>query len=174
MYVPFQEVKALANITQVAEWLKLNLRNNRTQCPRNEGDKREIAVTPEKNLYKCFGCNVGGDQISLAAHVLGFDQKKAAAQIMAHFHGYKPAEKGLPEGGLDYLEAKHEEVQRLGISEETARMLGVGFAPRGTMRGRVLFPLRDRSGKLLGYIGYNELLEQPLKLPSNLVVPLKS
>lgn len=168
MYIPFDEVKQLANIVQVAEWLKLQLRHNRGQCPINQGDKREIAITPEKNLYRCFGCDVGGDQISLAAHVLQVDQKKAAYEIQAHFHGYRPEQRGLPPDGLDYLEAENAHVQALGLAVETAKELGIGWAPRGTMAKRVLFPLRDSVGKLIGYVGFNPL-DGSLKLPSDLV-----
>ena len=167
MFIDFAEVKRLTTILAVAEWLKLPIKNNRCQCPINEGEKREIAITPEKGLYKCFGCDVGGDMISLAAHVLQVDQKKAAAEIMAHFHGYKPAAKGLPPEGLDYLDAGHESVVALGISKEKALQLGIGFAPRGTMRNHVLIPLRDLTGVLLGYAGIP--VGTPVKLPSNLL-----
>jgi len=164
-YIPFDEVKRLANILQVAEWLRLQLRNNRCQCPRNEGDKREIAITPDKNLYQCFGCKVGGDQISLAAHILGVDQKQAAAQIMEHFQGYKPAALSkLPTGGLPYLECSHASVQSLGIPAEIAAAIGIGYAGKGTLAGRVLFPIRSDKGKLLGYVGFRDDKEPRLKV----------
>lgn len=165
-YIPFDEVKRLANILQVADWLRLPLRNNRCQCPRNEGDKREIAITPHRDLYHCFGCEVGGDQISLAAHVLGIDQKEAALAIQKHFHGYVPkaVERKLPKGGLDYLEPEHQLVQALNIAPEIAAAIGIGYAGRGTLAGRVLFPLRDERGRLYGYVGFRADREPYLKV----------
>ena len=168
MFIDFKAVKQLASLEQVATWLGLDIKNGRTQCPVNEGDKRELVFTYDKGLWHCFGCKKGGDQIELVAHVLQVPQKEAAQHIQTKFHGYTPVKKGLPEEGLDYLEAEHIEVQALGLSPETAIELGIGYAPRGTMIKRVLFPLRDKGGKLLGYIGFNATMTPILKLPSNL------
>jgi DNA primase len=165
-YVDFREVKALADIVTVANWLGLELKQNRCQCSVNEGEKRELVLTPEKNLFYCFGCKEGGDQIKLVSHICQIDQKQAAQHIMSRFHGYTPAKKGLPADGLDYLDHAHASVQALGLSPEKAAELGIGWAPRGTMRNHLLIPLRDKTGRLLGYLGYGE---SGLKLPKNLV-----
>ena len=166
MFVDFKQVRALATISQVAEWLMLEMKNNRTQCPANEGDKRELVLTPEKELFYCFGCKRGGDSIELTAHVMGVSQKDAALHIQSRFHGYTPDKRGLPENGLDYLDYGHITVKALGLSPEKAEALGIGWAPRGTMRNRLLIPLRDTSGKLLGYISYGD---DGFRLPRNLV-----
>ena len=175
MFLDFQAIKRLASLRDVVAWLGLNVKNNRCQCPVNEGDNREMVFTFDKGIWNCFGCKkkvdpktkTGGDQIELVAHVLQVDQKQAAAHISKRFHGYAPAQKGLPESGLDYLEAEHEAVQALGISPEKAVQLGIGYAPRGTMVKRVLFPIRDTSGKLLGYLGVPPGAD--VKLPKSLV-----
>lgn len=166
-YVDFQEVKRATTLQLVAEWLGLQPRNNRCQCPINQGDKRELVINTEKQLFYCFGCKVGGDLIKLASHINGVDQKLAAIAIQKHFTGYEPAKKGLPEGGLDYLLYEHEAVQNLGIAPERALQLGIGYANRGTMNKRILFPVRDTSGKLLGYLGVSPGAD--IKLPKNLV-----
>ena len=44
-------------------------------------------------------------------------------------------------------------------------MLGIGYAGKGTMIKRVLFPIRTEDGKLVGYIGYNANLDPQVKLP---------
>ena len=165
-YIDFQEVKALADIVTVANWLGLELKHNRGQCSVNEGDKRELVLTPEKNLFYCFGCKEGGDQIKLVSHICQIDQKQAAQHIMTRFHGYTPAKKGLPPDGLDYLDHAHESVQALGLSRDKAEELGIGWASRGTMRNHLLIPLRDKTGHLLGYLGYGE---SGIKLPKNLL-----
>lgn len=167
MFVDFKQVKLLATIHQIAEWLGLKLKQNRAQCPVNYGDVRELVISPDKAMFYCFGCKVGGDLIGLAAHVNQTDQKAAAVAIQQHFHGYQPSERGLPADGLDYLQAEHDHVQALGLSPAKAKELGIGYAPRGTMIKRVLFPLRDHNGRLLGYLGYAQ--DGTLKLPKNLL-----
>lgn len=91
----------------------------------------------------------------------------AAAELQKAFQTPQTAPQAtkLPEGGLDYLLADHEAVQALGLSKEQAVRLGIGFAPKGIMRGRICFPLRDPEGKLLGYCGYAEGMEPALKFP---------
>jgi len=167
MFLDFKAIKRLASLEQVAAWLGLDIKNGRAQCPVNEGGKRELVLTYDKGMWYCFGCKKGGDQIELVSHVCQIDQKQAAQHIQTKFHGYTPAKKGLPEEGLDYLVAEHEHVQALGLSPATAEEFGIGFAPRGTMIKRVLFPLRDKKGKLLGYIGYSQ--DGTIKLPKALL-----
>ena len=170
MYIDFQEVKRLATLQQVAAWLGLDLKNNRCACPINIGDKREMVFTIEKQMFNCFGCRVGGDIIELVAHVQKLDKKSAARAIEKQFRGYEPAKKGLPDGGLEYLDPDHEAVKALGLSPDAARRIGAGFAPRGTMIKRVLIPIREPTGKLIGYFGVNLDLDPPIKFPSDLMV----
>jgi len=60
-----------------------------------------------------------------------------------------------------------EEVGALGISEEDAAGLGIGFhAAPGFLRGRVAFPIRNEAGAVVGYIGYQDGGSPPLKVPS--------
>ena len=152
-FVDFKLIKTYATITQVAEWLGLALIHNRCQCPLNKGDKRELVVTPDKGLFNCFGCKVGGDIIELVSHINGVSQRQAALDIQTKFHGYEPDVRGLPEGGLTYLQADHPQVLAWGITVEKAEEIGIGYAPRGTMIKHVLIPIRDGSGKLRGYLG---------------------
>ena len=163
MFLDFQAIKRLASLRDVVAWLGLDVKNNRCQCPVNEGDTREMVFTFDKGIWHCFGCKkkvdprtkTGGDQIELVAHVLQVDAEAGRQRTSAkRFHGYAPAQKGLPESGLDYLEAEHEAVQALGISPEKAVQLGIGYAPRGTMVKRVLFPSpRQPRGNCSGYLG---------------------
>jgi hypothetical protein len=57
---------------------------------------------------------------------------------------------------LDYLEADHITVEALGLSQETAEALGIGYAPKGMMKGYVAIPIRLPTGELTGYIGIIE------------------
>ncbi len=44
-------------------------------------------------------------------------------------------------------------MQALGVSPETSRTFGAGYAPKGIMRGRFAIPIHDRGGTLLAYCG---------------------
>ena len=57
---------------------------------------------------------------------------------------------------LDYLEPDHITVEALGLSQHTAEMLGIGYAPKGMTKGYVAIPFRRPTGDLTGYIGVTE------------------
>jgi DNA primase len=51
------------------------------------------------------------------------------------------------------LDPKHPYLRERGFSDETILHFGLGFCNRGLMQGRVVIPLRDQAGKLIGYAG---------------------
>lgn len=71
---------------------------------------------------------------------------------------------------LEYLATDHAAIEALGLSVAACNALGIGFAPKGTMRGRVVFPLRTKEGKLCGYAGLatNGEMAPLMMLPKNL------
>lgn len=174
-YVDYAEVKRLADIVQVANWLGVELKGNRSFCPVNQGDPRELVVTPEKGFAACFGCKKplfgkrGGDMLWLTAHVKGITTQQAATLIMKTFHGYEPAQKGLPETGLTDLEYEHDQVQALGLTVERAQQLGIGWRNRGVLGKGVHIPVRDASGKPMGYVRFNPQLDPALKVANSLL-----
>lgn len=46
-------------------------------CPFHEEKTPSFSVSPKKNIFKCFGCNVGGDQITLFAKLNGISNGRA-------------------------------------------------------------------------------------------------
>jgi hypothetical protein len=130
----------------------------RTACPAcRRGGDRALAITPMKG-WSCWanGGNRPGasglDATSLVAHVKGVTNHNAAIELIRHYAVEKeprapsPAPKQVREARpLDYL-TYTEAVEGLGISEETCREWGAGFAPRGTMIGRFLVPIRRKDG----------------------------
>ena len=52
-------------------------------------------------------------------------------------------------------EADHITVKRSGCPK-TAEALGIGYAPKGMMKGYVAIPIRLPTGELTGYIGMTE------------------
>jgi CHC2 zinc finger len=176
-FIDFQELKQHIKIEDAMLLLGLKVSQFSDQmrgpCPAcKSGGDRALVITASKSVFYCFAAGEGGDVIALVAHIKGISMKEAAAFLAESFihpveaspaehvdtvpsHSSPKKEKaGL--NPLTYLQHEHSSVQALGISLETARAFGAGFAPKGTMRGRVLFPIRDRSGVLLAYCGLGE------------------
>jgi len=61
-------------------------------------------------------------------------------------------------------------VFRAYIDVETAEALGIGYARKGMMRGRVAIPIRKEDGTLVGYCGFSADADPFLKLPTNFAV----
>lgn len=186
MYIDFQELKARVSITNVAEILDLRLAEHNDQlrgpCPRCKGSgERTLAITPDRNAYYCFADEHGGDCIALAAHIRNCSMRDAALFIHEHVRAegndvdITEASEATPGTAstsplqpLTYLLFEHETVQALGIDAKTAEALGIGYAKKGIMRGRVAIPLRTHEGMLIGYCGYAADGDPPLKFPNSL------
>lgn len=183
-YVDFAELKSRMTITQVAELLGLKTKpaghQLRAPCPAcQSGGDRALVITPEKELFYCFAAREGGDLIKLAAHVWNCTVPEAAQKLSGGGTVRTvPKESGtstVPKEALkalDYLDSDHELVVACGFSPTVAKALGIGYAPKGIMRGTVAIPIRDEHGTLQGYIGVTEPLALPKDFMSN-VVPLR-
>ena len=170
-FIDFEAVKADNPIAEVAERLGLTLskagQTLRGPCPSGEGGPRALAITPSKGVWYSFGKQEGGDVLALVQFVNGGDVKDAA-QFLAGTAPLEKADTSSPERGaergfrpLTYLEPVHPAVEALGLEADDADALGIGYAPRGTLRGTVAVPIRIEDGTLAGYIGITEA-----KLPS--------
>lgn len=181
-YIDFTALKELVSIERVLSVLDLKAKQHgsqwRSACPFcKTGGDRALVVTPSKKSWYCFSARKGGDLIALVAHIRNISQRDAA-QFIAEQFGERQSKEAHPASTpnqertcpvLDYLQPMHEAVQKLGISPETAKEWGIGFAPKGTMRGRVLFPIPDRQSKtLLAYTGLGEVSPRWL-FPSNFI-----
>lgn len=167
-FLDFEEIKQNNPIETVIDKLGLTMKNRNNQfrgkCPRCEGSgERELCITPSKASYYCFADKKGGDVIQLVAHIKDIDVKEAAQWLSGSVPKEKKPRKSKPSEGddfkpLDYLQHDHEAVEAVGFDPEDAKRIGVGYAPRGVMRGTVAIPVRDTTGRLLGYIGVTEAL----------------
>ncbi len=178
-YVDFAALKARIRIEEVIPILGLTMKGNqqlRGPCPVCKGDARALAINIDKQGFYCHSRSKGGDVIALTAHVRGTSQREAALFLQDHFGAEtKPAPKASETAHnalqpLDYLETGHPIIELLGLSVAACEALGAGFAPKGTMAGRFVVPLRDEAGTLLGYFGIATRDDQvPLLLfPKNL------
>lgn len=79
----FREAAEQLNITEVAQWLGLEVKQGYALCPFH----RER--TPSFKLYKhnfhCFGCGAHGDSINLAVEVLGISPFEALKALNQEF-----------------------------------------------------------------------------------------
>ena len=187
-YIDFAALKARVSIEQAAQLLGLQLRKSAAQlrgaCPAcQQGGDRALALTPAKQLFYCFGGQVGGDCIALVAHIKGIKVQVAATWLDGRVSNPAPprtepapkAETPTAAGPgfkpLDYLVPDHDAVIAAGFDPEECKVLGIGYAPKGVLRGTVAVPIRDESGTLLGYIGVMEALQPPRGLLNPNVVP---
>ncbi len=175
-YVDYAALKAAVDIEAVAAWLGLDTKRAngqlRCECPKHGGGKRSLVITPAKQLFYCFATDgqTGGDMIELVAHCKDIATNEAALEIEKQFVAAKlDAPDGLQKVAA-YLDHGHEAVLSLGLSMELAAVLGIGFAPKGVMRGRVLIPPRTADGTLAGYARYAEALDPKIKFPGKLFV----
>lgn len=168
-YVDFAEVKARVSIRDAVSLLGLDLADRgeqqRGECPAcKRGGNRALVVTPGKNLFYCFAAEKGGDQLALVAHIRDCSPKEAAAFLGGTDPKEKPTERKKPSEGfkpLDYLDPHHPAVEAVGFAPEDAEALGIGYAPRGVLRGTVAVPVRLEDGRLAGYIGITEAKMPP-------------
>lgn len=169
-YVDFAALKERVAIESVIAPLGLALKERNGQwrgpCPAcKTGGGRALVVTPAKRAFYCFGGHTGGDVIALVAHIHGSSMKEAAAFLAEDGgKGKRTAETNtVPEERskeaarslqpLSYLLPEHDGVQKLGVSVETCRAFGAGYAPKGILRGRLAIPVHDWEGTLVAYCG---------------------
>ena len=130
--------------------LKKSGRSYKGRCPFHQEKSASFYVTPEMRRFKCFGCQAGGDAISFVQRYLGKtfldavrdlarecgvdlegaedpgarerQQLKEATDLAAeHFKALLWADEGAR--ARTYL------IEERGLSEETIRAFGLGWAP---------------------------------------------
>jgi hypothetical protein len=175
-FINYKELKECLSALEVAAAFGLKLRAEkgqlRGQCPACGGkDGREISINTKLKSFYCHSAKRGGSLIDLAAHIMGCDFRDAAEHLQKMF-GQRPtrheprqpttttlsvgATAAVPErGGLEAvrnnLAWQHPDVQRLGLSPQSAEALGIGFQSKGWQKGSVLVPVRTETGQLMGY-----------------------
>ena len=77
-----REVKERVDIVKVAEFygMKLN-RAYKCVCPFHKEKTASLSISPQKQIWKCFGCGKGGDAISLVSELLNINALEAAKNI---------------------------------------------------------------------------------------------
>jgi DNA primase len=132
--------------------------------------------------WQCFGCGASGNILDFAVRMEGLDPankqdlRRVAIKLQEHF-GIVPTgdakSKGIPDdvpdtekstglptivnAPLDFelknLDPNHPYLLGRGFTSETIAYFGLGFCSKGLMKDRLVIPLRDHKGALVGYAG---------------------
>ncbi len=205
-----EQIKTLSDIVAViSEYVQLKKKGRSFWglCPFHSEKTPSFSVDPDKQIYKCFGCDRGGDVITFVMDKKGFSFAEAITELALKAGITLEPDKRQPSSDKKiYYEAnkaamtffeqqlnsiKGEDARGYlsgrGISENTTRSFHIGFAPdtwdslttflqrRGIpqaaaekagliaprkgsgfydrFRGRVIFPIIDLSGEVIGFGG---------------------
>jgi len=207
-----EEIKSKVDIVElVGEYVTLKKagRHYKGNCPFHQEKTPSFVVSPELQIYKCFGCSAGGDSyrflmeyekvdFSQALKILadrvgiklkqlkgfsGSEEKEELYKLnyyVSEFYHYLLFSHQLGKKALAYLNKR-------GINDETAKAFKLGFAPStpdvtlnflnkkkgyklellekagivykkdgryfDRFRDRLMFPLKDHFGNVLGFAG---------------------
>lgn len=149
-----EEIKNRLDIVDVVkDYIKLKKAgaNFRAPCPFHSDKKPSLFVSPSKQIWKCFGCGLGGDAFEFVKEIEGVEFPEAL-EILARKAGVK-LKKISPEGvskkkrlyeimdlSSKFFEkqlakskagkqAKKYLVEERGISEESIKKWRLGYAP---------------------------------------------
>lgn len=198
----------------ISEYLPLKKmgRNFTTICPFHSENSPSFVVSPERQIWHCFGCQKGGDCFTFlmeyenlefieALRILAkkagiilrttgssFSSSKKEGiyslnKVASEYYNFVLSKHPVGEKALDYL------IKYRGLSEKLIKTFNIGFAPnRGEdlsnylinkkkynrtdlieaglsmqngnrvfdfFRGRIIFPLIDHRGNIVGFSGRN-------------------
>lgn len=150
------------------------------QTCKGTSKKRTFSANLDRGIFQCFKCRQSGNVLDFIAIQEGFDPsnagdlRKAAEKAKAMFIGTelpeeKPVTPAVAEASseaavetvvnapLDFelqsLDPDHPWFRERGLCPETVAHFGLGYCPRGWLKGRIAIPLRNGEGKLIGYAG---------------------
>lgn len=203
-------IKSKINVVDlISEYLSLKKSgiNFKANCPFHQEKSPSFMVSPERQIWRCFGCGKGGDVYKFLMEKEGFEFKDALEilaqkagvtlkktgkpkdntidrlyeinQKAAQFYNYLLIENKVGKKALEYLLYR-------GLTLETIKEFNLGYAPQNwetlvkflrkrgfnqqelidsglivpssqggydRFRGRMMFPLSDTRGRVLGFSG---------------------
>jgi len=190
-WVSFAAVKAGVSLREVLEdYLVMEqLRRSgaseqyRGGCPIHGGQGLAFHAHLDKNAFHCFACGAGGNVLDFVAAMERCSIARAAQRLQDRFlDGVeletapgRYQERARKETGckkrkgnaalgftLSGVDPSHSYVRQRGLRLETAARFGVGYyAGPGIMSGRVVIPIHDEQGRLVGYGGRAVNGEEP-------------
>ena len=73
-----QEVKQRVDIIKVAEYFGIKKKQH---CPFHKEKTPSFSISQSKQIFKCFGCGISGDCITLVSKILNINAYESAKQI---------------------------------------------------------------------------------------------
>ena len=147
-----ETVKQKINIVDlISEYLPLKKAgvNFKANCPFHNEKTPSFIVSPERQIWHCFGCQKGGDHFTFLMEKEGMEFKEAL-EVLAKKAGVTlkkaPQEKGFKDRLFEinlkaqeffhYILTKHhlgkkalEYLRKRGLKDETIERFGLGYAP---------------------------------------------
>lgn len=162
MFIPeeyLEEIKARTDIVELISQyvdLKPSGRNFRALCPFHEEKTPSFTVSPEKGIFHCFGCGVGGniftfimrierltfpEAVALLAERCGLplpssfrkektslgERERLCKLLETANRYYRACLKG--EGSEEASRAREYLLEKRGLKEETLQVFSLGFSP---------------------------------------------
>ena len=181
-WVEFAAIKQAVALGSVLERYRIEgLRRSgkvqyRGRCPIHRGDGQDaFQVNLDKQVFHCFSCGAGGTVLDFVAAMEGCGLREAALKLISWFgvSAWDPKSAARPvrirqlvtkkerDVGsvplsfvLRGVDPRHPYLKGRGIAEPTAAAFGVGFyAGPGLLHGRLVFPIHNEAGQLMGYGG---------------------
>jgi DNA primase len=199
-----EEIKNKLDIIEVVQrYVKLKRvgRYYSGLCPFHKETKPSFYVSPEMQIFKCFGCNLGGDVIKFLMQIENLTYSQVLEKIKDEYGlEIEIFQKGKAFGeerkileinysALKFFRQeikKNKEVldylRKRNLTEKTINDFEIGFSPGNTLlrdylysqgydyelikkaglldhqnfdrfQSRIIFPLRDEKGRLVGFTG---------------------
>jgi DNA primase len=173
-WIEFAAIKRAVPLTAVLEHYRIHeLRRSgrdqwRGRCPLHGGEGREtFHVNTAEQVFHCFSCGAGGSVLDLVAKIEGCGLREAAQKLSAWRSATDNVTqrqkttvtkkiKAVPplRFQLRGVDVRHPYLASRGIREATAREFEIGFyGGPGLMSQRLVIPLQDEVGRLVGYCG---------------------
>ncbi len=105
----FQEIKQLLKIEDVVEFYHEAPRRKKYICPFHNDKIPSMAVNHNKQIFKCFVCEVGGDLITFVAKLFGLSNLDACKKLNDDFRLNLNMDKPDKKTTSDFLHKKQQE-----------------------------------------------------------------
>ena len=180
-WVDFSAVKGAVSLEAVLRHYQVpGLRRHRNQmegcCPIHRGKRDDsFRASLSKNVFHCFACQAHGNVLDLVAAMEKCSIREAARRLQQWFGivvsgaPAGPAAEGAGKTelvrekkgcnpplhfALTGVDHGHPYLPQRGIDRTTAAEFGIGFyGGPGLMSGRIVIPIRNRSGEIVAYAG---------------------
>jgi DNA primase len=172
--IDFDAIKRRVAMSAVLEHYRIeNLKVSgkahlRGRCPLHGGEGTQtFHVDTAQQVFHCFSCQAGGSVLDFVMAIEGCGLREAAERLSswnhlaAHDHHVvmqtvTKKRECIPHLGfrLRGVDPRHPYPRTRGIEEATAVEFGVGFySGPGLMHDRLVVPIQDGVGELVGYCG---------------------